>query len=374
MHRIRLFFIITSFSAGGGSEALLTSIVNALDDTGKYEIGIMEIIHNYKKDEPIHASIKIYPYYVEADALNRKERMYYIYHEWDSVISEYIPDDYDIYISFSYLRASFLLPRGKKCISWIHGDLYNLINLYPGARDMSEECELQREAFAKAQKIVAISDKTRKSIEDIFPEYRSKIHTIYNGVDTYSIIEKSKEATDVVLKKPAILYIGRLEQGKDPLRTLTIFSQLCQHRKDAHLYYLGYGDLAESVVEESKKIGIVEFVHMLGYHDNPFPIIRQADVVIMTSRSEGFPMSLLESVALGVPFVSTDVGGSKELSKCNSCGKVYVNNQEAVEAILDYLSANKDELKINAKNAMRQFGMKRYISEIENLIQEVLKN
>ena len=113
----RIFFIINCFSKGGGAEALLTLIVNNLNPQ-KYEIGVMEIIHDTIKKEPIHENVRMYPYYTLADAADRKARMYYVYHEWDKVIQEYIPQDYDIYVSFNYLKPSFLLPKGK---SVLHG-------------------------------------------------------------------------------------------------------------------------------------------------------------------------------------------------------------------------------------------------------------
>ena len=85
----KIFFIINSYSWGGGAEALLTLIVNHLDPK-KYEIGIMEIIHADVKQESVNDNIKLYPYYTLADAPDRKTRMYYVYHEWDKVIGEYI--------------------------------------------------------------------------------------------------------------------------------------------------------------------------------------------------------------------------------------------------------------------------------------------
>ena len=58
--KIKVFFIISSFSMGGGAESLLTTIVNNLNPE-KYEIGIMEITHSNKKIEPVNANIKIFP-------------------------------------------------------------------------------------------------------------------------------------------------------------------------------------------------------------------------------------------------------------------------------------------------------------------------
>ena len=71
----KVFFIINSFSWGGGAEALLTQIVNHLNPE-KYEIGLMEIIHADIKKEPVNSNVKIYPYYVRADDPERKAKMY----------------------------------------------------------------------------------------------------------------------------------------------------------------------------------------------------------------------------------------------------------------------------------------------------------
>ena len=59
----RIFFIINCFSKGGGAEALLTLIVNNLNPQ-KYEIGVMEIIHDTIKKEPIHENVRMNPLYI----------------------------------------------------------------------------------------------------------------------------------------------------------------------------------------------------------------------------------------------------------------------------------------------------------------------
>ena len=62
----KIFFIINCFSKGGGAESLLAQIVNRLNPQ-KYEIGIMEIIHDNIKEEKLNSNIRLYPYYVEAN-------------------------------------------------------------------------------------------------------------------------------------------------------------------------------------------------------------------------------------------------------------------------------------------------------------------
>lgn len=359
-----IFFIISSFSKGGGAESLLTTIVNNLDPN-KYDIGIMEIEHADIKVEPVNENIKIYPYYVRADDPERNIKMRDVYHAWDKVIAEYIPQDYDLYVSFNYLKPTFLLPPGKKNIAWIHGDVYNLI-----ADDKTEEYALQDKAFEKVDKIVSISDITTESLERLFPRHKDKIEVIYNGIDIKRIRERAKEETQIVLEHPAILSIGRLDKNKDPLHLLDIFTQVNKKDPKAHLYYLGYGDLSESVLCAAKRYGVSDYVHLLGYQENPFPVIAQCDVIGMFSISEGFPMALLEGVALDKPFVSSIIGGSRILANNQRCGKTVQRDEEAVEAIIDFIKTEKKALVFECRKSIEKFGLEKYIGQIEKIFDE----
>ena len=371
--KTKLFFIINSFSWGGGAESLLTTIMNALDDTGRYEIGVMEIIHADVKKEPINKSIKVYPYYTDADAPDRKERMYYVYHEWDKVIKEYIPDDYDVYISFNYLKPSFLLPPGKKNIAWIHGDIYDLINKYPNQiKDMSEERELQREAFKKANRIIAISDITKQSIEDIYPEQKNKIIHLANRVNVSRIKAMSEEKTDIKLEGYAIVFAGRFDSNKNPLRAVQIFSKVLKVRKNAHLYLLGYGALEQELVQTIRDNGLENHVHILGYFDNPFPVFGQASLMLVTSLSEGGPLVILEGMALGKPFVSTDVGISRRLCENQNVGGVFNDDDEAIYEILRLSDTDPETIKSACAEVISMYDTPEYIRRIENIIQDVI--
>ncbi len=360
----KIFFIISSFSKGGGAESLLTTIVNNLD-SDKYDIGIMEIEHADIKVEPVNENIKIYPYYVRADDPERNIKMRDVYHAWDKVIAGYIPQDYDLYVSFNYLKPTFLLPPGKKNIAWIHGGVCNLEQ-----DDKKEEYELQDKSFEKVDKIVSISDITTEALARLFPRHRHKIEVIYNGIDIKSIREKAKEATSIKLEHPAILSIGRLDDNKNPLRLLDIFARVYQRDHNAHLYYLGYGRLSECVLNIANERGLSEHVHLLGYQDNPFPIIDQCDVIGMFSYAEGFPMALLEGVALNKPFVSSIIGGSRILANDQRCGKTVVTDEAAVDAFFYFININKSDLKIECKRSIERFGLEKYIHKIERLFDE----
>lgn len=69
----KVLFIIRSFSTGGGAQSLLTRIVNNLNQD-KYEISIIEILHNDMKTENVRPEITVLPYIMRADDPERKEK------------------------------------------------------------------------------------------------------------------------------------------------------------------------------------------------------------------------------------------------------------------------------------------------------------
>ena len=371
--KTRLFFIIYTYTNGGGAESLLTTIVNNLYRTGRYDIGLMEIVHYGVKEEPVDEGIKIYPYYVREDDQDRKIKIRDVYRAWDKVISEHVPQDYDIYISFNYLLPSFLLPLDKKTVAWIHGDVYDLVNRYPNQKVMTDEIDLQREAFKKADRIVAISDITEQSLRELFPEFEDKLRVIYNGIDYERVRKMAKDEPMITLKKPAIVFVGRLDDNKNPLRMLKIFKMISDKREDVSLYYLGSGALADVLKEEIEKSGLTNRVLMPGYIPNPYPVISQAKALVMTSDTEGFPTVLLESISLGVPFVSTVVGGSRILACEQTCGRTFETDEEAVGGITHFLDSDEDVVKDMCENVISQFSVQQYMKKVEGLIKEVLQ-
>lgn len=364
----KILFIIWSHSFGGGAEALLTTIVNHLNPQ-KYEIGIIEIYNANIKKEPVNSNIRVYDPITWTGDEDYRKKIYYIYNAPDEMIVRYIPSDYDLYVSFNYQLPSFLLPSGTRNISWIHGAVFDLAG---NGREWYRS--LQSRAFEKVKKIISISDVTTRSIRELFPNHADKIIEIYNSINVEEIRQKAKQCARIILRTPALIYVGRFDENKDPLRMVDIFNHVYRKERDAHLYFLGKGELEAEVREKVKKYGLQECVHILGYIENPFPIIRQADVCCMTSKSEGFPMSLLESVALHVPFVSTEVGGARILSNGERCGKIFKTNQEAADRIVEILGTSKELLADECEESIRRFDLNTYIYRIEELLDEVLES
>ena len=90
--------------------------------------------------------------------------------------------------------------------------------------------------------------------------------------------------------------------------------------------------------ERTSKYGLQNYVHFLGYQTNPYKFLSRTKLLVSMSYQEGFSGAFVEAISLGKPFVSTDVGGAKELSCNGKFGKIITSDEEAVEAIISYIS------------------------------------
>lgn len=368
MKKKRILFIIMCYTMGGGAESLLTTIVNHLNPE-KYDISIIEIVHADVKVEPTNPNIHILPYIMRADDPERKHKMYYVYHEPEKVFSKFVKEEYDLYVSFNYMRPILLLPPGKKCISWMHGDIYNL-----AAADKKEDLQLEDAALDNVQHIVVISDITKQSLIDMHPRHVEKLVEINNGIDIERVRHMAQASTNIELKHPSLLFLGRLDKNKNPVRVVDVLARVQEsYGIPLQAYFVGMDYLDGAMQERAATLGLTDYVHCCGYQENPFPLVKQCDIGILLSKSEGFPMCLLEMQALGKPVVSTVIGGSRILIQNPYCGAVIETDEQAAEEIVRLLETDCKKIEDACAASIQRFALDKYIAKIETLFDETME-
>lgn len=363
----KILFIIYTHSLGGGAEKILTTIVNNLNPK-KYEISILEYAYYGVKEEKLRAGIKKCTPIVSMKKDGKIKRLLKNGQVFSySGFLRSRKEKYDLEISFNYMIPTFLLSKKTPSIAWMHGDVYDL-------QHKKYYKWLQKKSLKNIDRIVAISQNTKQSILDVFPEVENKLEVIYNGFDIEEIRKDSEEICDITLCDPSILYVGRLEEGKNPLILLDVVRKLKEENKTIFLYYLGQGEKDKEIVEKAERLQIQDQVFLLGYFINPYPIMKQCSALCMMSKSEGFPTVFAEGMALEVPFISTPVGGVQELSNEGKCGIIVNTVEECVEAIKQVVfnSDNNKKMKEKCIEYVPRFDLKTQIREIENLIDELI--
>jgi glycosyltransferase involved in cell wall biosynthesis len=145
-----------------------------------------------------------------------------------------------------------------------------------------------------------------------------KLHCIPNGVRipvrTPALVAQKRREFGLSPDLFAFFYVGRLNPVKDLGTLLDAFAALPSDGSfHTRLYLVGDGPERAMLEARREASGLGERVTFLGARSNVSEILMAADAFVMSSKSEGLPMALLEAMAVGVPCVATGVGGIPDL-------------------------------------------------------------
>lgn len=366
----KLLFVIYTFSLGGGAERVLSDLVGNLDRE-EYEIDILPYADYGVKQESLPEGVTLLPSIVDMQTAGKAKKAvtYFLAHFFPCVLRKrHIRKKYDVEVSFNYQIPSFLVKasKGTKAVMWNHGVMDNLKTDKLGFL-------LQKRSFKRATKIIAIAEDTKDSIVRLFPEFSHKVDVVYNGIHTERILESADEASPITLNTPSVVFVGRLEDAKQPLAVLEAVKLLKDRNKTVSAYFLGQGELKEELNDKIREWGLEDTAFLLGYQRNPYPLFRQCDAVCLLSKAEGFPTVFAEGMTLGKPFISTPVGGVREMSDNGNCG-VIVNTPaecaEAIEAIVLDQAVNA-QMGENCRKHIANFSMERQKVRLQELFETI---
>jgi glycosyltransferase involved in cell wall biosynthesis len=152
---------------------------------------------------------------------------------------------------------------------------------------------------------------------------KDRVQVIENGFDPDELKARSEETSEVVLPPGLIVMaVGRLseQKGLDVLIKAHALA-LKQGAPVHHVLIAGEGpELArlKALAAEHDVSGTVTF---LGFLSNPYAVMKQADLFVLPSRWEGFPLALSEAILLGIPAIAADcVSGPREILKAGRFG------------------------------------------------------
>ena len=161
---------------------------------------------------------------------------------------------------------------------------------------------------SRYQVVLAVSDHTRKELVDLIGVPSHRVHVVPSGIPR-EYLEITREQHGRELN---VLVVGSLTEEKDPLAAIDVVSEATD-RCAIQARFVGAGPLtgqARSEVERRGMEGSVEFV-------GPAPDVRAhlawADVLLLTSRTEGLPGVVIEAAGAGLPVVAYDVGAVDEI-------------------------------------------------------------
>ena len=168
---------------------------------------------------------------------------------------------------------------------------------------------LARLLYRYADDIVTVSDGAARDIAAITRLPEARITVIRNPVIRPQLFTRAAEAPThrwlSAGEPPVILALGRLHPIKDFTTLIEAFA-IVRRQRNIRLLILGDGPEMSRLRCRAQDLGVSEDVELPGFVANPYPAIRAAALLALTSRFEALPAVLIEALAIGTPVVSTD--------------------------------------------------------------------
>jgi glycosyltransferase involved in cell wall biosynthesis len=237
---------------------------------------------------------------------------------------------------------------------------------------------LTRLTCASAARFVGNSRGLVAGLERFYPFVAGRITSIHNPTDFEAIDRLAGEEADRQPDSgvPVVISVGRLNRQKRLDILVDAFDHV-RRRMPAELWIAGEGPQRKSLESRIDKRGLAGCVRLLGFRDNPYALMRRADLFVLSSDYEGLPNALIEAQGLGLPAVSTRCPyGPDEIIEDGRTGAlVPVGDEGALaEEILRLLfdADKRAEMGKGARErARRLFGAKKLIGQWEDLLRSV---
>lgn len=160
---------------------------------------------------------------------------------------------------------------------------------------------------------------------------------LYNVIDEDDLRQRSESIDNQLCGD--VVYVGRLSEEKDPIRLMKILRLVADTLPEVKVAIVGSGEMEEQTKAECHRLGLDGNVSFTGFVPNPSGILKSSKVMVMTSVMEGTPMCILEAQALGIPVVSTPVGGIVDVITDGENGFLSDEDSVLAERIIDLVSS-----------------------------------
>lgn len=321
---IKILFFIETLK-GGGAEKVLKNLVNSMDKS-RFDITVQTL---YNEDVAGELDEKInyrfcYPYKNSIfTGIMRTEAALGLIYEF------HIKGDYDIEVAYlecgaTKIMASSTNKKAKK-VAWVHCDLSKK------ADDFESFVKSTKGYYAKYDKVVCVSNDVKNSFVKGYGSTPEAI-TLYNCFDDSEILRKSQLPLPFEKEEncPVCIAVGRFEPVKGYDRLLSAHKRLLDEGIFHKLWILGDGRERPRIENFIKENGISNTVSLFGFCENPYPYIKNADFYICPSYSEGFSTTVVESLVIGTPVVTTDCTGMNELLCESEYGLIVENSEQGI--------------------------------------------
>lgn len=241
--------------------------------------------------------------------------------------------------------------------------------------------KIHMHAIREADRVIGISRGFTDRIIKVANIDPAKIVTTYNGIDfeEMSTCDFSREDFNVNKDAMVFMIVGRLEHVKGHHVAIKAFASFLEKVQNSYLLIVGSGSSEDVLKDQVHELDLETSVFFLGNRKDAATLYELADVTILPSLSESFPLVLLESARAKIPVIASDVGGVSELiSKEGLSWKTPAGNVQTLVKQMHAAhdaKASGDLQSIGEKfhsHASTQFSLENFAKNVYNVYNELL--
>lgn len=247
----------------------------------------------------------------------------------------------------------------------------------------------KKNSLKKISKIIAVSINNQKILQKLYPEHKSKIGVILNGLDTTwwqsqllrFTDEDRRQVKENIFKTQEntliIISIAELHERKGLKYLIEAMPQVIAKFPNIKLVIVGEGPERDELEKLIKKLELENYVTLTGRQKEIPKLLKSADIFVLPSRREAFGLVILEAMITATPVIASEVGGITEIIKNGKNGiLVQAENSESLAKALEKLIA-KPDLRIKLATAgfataHEKFDAKKMAEEYEKEYKKIL--
>lgn len=366
---IRICFLLGGFQGSGGIGRVASILVNRLSQNPELDV---HTISYFQDERPLLYTISpnVHSHALYPMCYSMVKAMLFR-HAITRVKEILRREKIDILIASGalYYPIGILACVGirTKCVCWEHTN--------PAVTDDYRFQKRCRDIAAKLSwKIVVLTKSAQLYYLEQYPGCKKKLFQIYNPIDEQAV---RSDGYDLASKR--IISVGRLSYPKNFERLIHLAEEVLPKYPDWSWDIYGDGELKDKLLEMVHQYGLEKQLHLMGQVDDLYSVYKQYAFMVMTSRYEGFPMSLIEGAANRLPLVSFDIPtGPNEIIVDDVNGfLVDPNSDQMMIARIEQL-INQAECRIKMSQNVMQlaevFSMERVVAQWMKIFEEIDKS
>lgn len=370
----KILFIINSLKCGG-AERLLVDILKNIDYT-QYSVSVLTFNKKVMIEDSLPEQIEFLHTIGFGSRISHWKRKFYssfgmldLYYKIS--ICQAVKSDYDTIISFLEgfpLRAHrYIANKATKNVTFVHTD----ISTYPDSIAQFRNEADMKEAYSMMNEIIFVSDGALDGFIKKCGEISVKKDVLTNFIDIEVVRKKSEEFLPPRSDNQfEIVLLGRVTEVKGYDIIPQIAKLLKLQAIPAHFTIIGDGGYMPTLKSIIESLKVSDMVSLTGFKANPYPFLKQADIVMSTSLTEGLPLSLCEAMSLGKPIISSPTTGADYLLS-DGTGIIVNRSAENYVSAIKRLYENPHLLEsywLKSLEKSRLFDKRAYIDKLYNLL------